>query len=538
MKLSALVRRSFSEVGPKIFLLLLFSVVYFLFSPSFVSAQSYNNPATVAQNQYAAPSTNPDVPNNLHNYTQSVMIEVMSALTCQLAGVDPTNPSGKCLGVDPKTGNIGFVEGGGGAVGVMGGLIGMMYRPPAHTVDYAINLAQNFGITKHTYAANNGVGFAGISPLIELWSKFRDIVYLLFVLVFVIVGVAIMLRIKIDPRTVMTIQNQIPKLIIGLLLVTFSFAIAGFLIDVMYIFIYLIFNILDPGQGIPNLYTSPFGVAQGTFNIFNIAIKSSYGIGGIISGFAPNFFTTFIGSVGLGLIFAPLSALSIPCTILDKIPLAGDFITGALNFVTFGLFGGTCNLADNIGEVVVTGIFTMITFLIIFIAILWALFRLWFTLLSAYIMILINIVFAPFWIVAGLFPGSSIGFTAWLRSLVANLSVFPATIAMFLLGANFMEIFGKSGGNMFVPPLIGNPNAADHFGAIIGLGIILTTPNIVKTLREALKVPKVDLSSIGAAIGTGPRVVGGAYGTVMQGLQAKYYVNMFKKPPLTPPGAK
>ena len=85
-----------------------------------------------------------------------------------------------------------------------------------------------------------GTGFDGLKPLLPLWTVFRNIVYILFVLVFVIIGVAIMLRLKIDPRTVMTIQNQIPKLIIGILLVTFSFSIAGFLIDIMYTSIYLI----------------------------------------------------------------------------------------------------------------------------------------------------------------------------------------------------------------------------------------------------------------------------------------------------------
>ncbi len=508
-----------------LFSFLLFFLIFFgLFTKS-IHAQSINQ---TPQNSYAVPNTNPDVPKNLHTYTQSVMIEVMSALTCQLAGVDPTNPTGKCLGVDPKTGSIGFVEGGGGAVGVMGNFIGMLYRPPAHTVDYAANLAQNFGISKHTYAANNGTGFAGISPLIDLWSQFRNIVYLLFVLVFIIIGVAIMLRIKIDPRTVMTIQNQIPKLIIGILLVTFSFAIAGFLIDVMYIFIYLIINILYSHQGTPSLYTSSFGFANNTFGIFDIAFKASYSISAIILDFSPKLFTTYLGSIitsVLGFVLAgPIGAATgSTCAILESIPRVGGFLANFFNFLTggflshiIGIGGGACDLTNYAGKIIVGGLAGIIAFLVILIAILWALFRLWFTLLSAYIMILIDIVLAPFWIVAGAFPGSAVSFTGWLRSLVANLSVFPATIALFLLGARFMEIFSAHPGDMFVPPLIGNSDAADHFGAIIGLGIILTTPNIVKTMREALKAPKVDLSSIGSAIGVGAgvptRTVGQAAG--------------------------
>src|SRR3989344_8129172 len=120
--------------GPYLIVVFLFFIFSFLIfkSPTFAQTVSipnsnlpnYQNNQT---NPYAAPNTNPDVPKNLHTYTQSVMIEVMSALVCQLSGIDPTNVSQKCLGVDPKTGSIGFVEGGGGAVGFMGGMIGMLY---------------------------------------------------------------------------------------------------------------------------------------------------------------------------------------------------------------------------------------------------------------------------------------------------------------------------------------------------------------------------------------------------------------------------
>jgi hypothetical protein len=161
---------------------LLFAICYLLFAIRPVFAQ-------------VAPNTNPDVPNNLHTYTQNAMIEVMAAMTCQLAGVDPINPNQKCLGVDQKTGKIGFVEKGGGAIGVMGNMIAMLYTPPLHTGDYFAYLGQNFGLAKPAYAANVA-GFESLNPLMPLWSAFRNIVYLFFVIVFIIIGLAVMLRIK------------------------------------------------------------------------------------------------------------------------------------------------------------------------------------------------------------------------------------------------------------------------------------------------------------------------------------------------------
>ena len=47
--------------------------------------------------------TNPDVPQNLSTYTQSVFIEITSAVSCLLSGVDPIRPNQPCLGFDPKT---------------------------------------------------------------------------------------------------------------------------------------------------------------------------------------------------------------------------------------------------------------------------------------------------------------------------------------------------------------------------------------------------------------------------------------------------
>jgi len=54
----------------------------------------------------------------------------------------------------------------------------------------------------------------------------------------------IMFRIKINPQTAITIQLALPKLIITLLLITFSYAIAGFMIDIFYLIWGIITNLL------------------------------------------------------------------------------------------------------------------------------------------------------------------------------------------------------------------------------------------------------------------------------------------------------
>lgn len=508
MRLPALVPRSLGEVGRFIPLLLI--TCFLLLVVPQATAQ--------APNPYAQPNTNPDVPKNLHTWTQNVVIELLAATTCQLTGIDPVNPNQQCLGADPKTGKIGFVEGGGGVVGLMGNLIAETYDLPLSSTDYVRYLAGNFGVAKPAYA--QGVGFQGLSPLIGIWSAFRNIVYLLLVVVFVIIGLAIMLRVKIDPRTVMTIQNQLPKIIIALILVTFSFAIAGFLVDLMWVTIYLVVNILsaaapDLGNQMSELARAqhPFAAAQivgkptlgGFGQIIDEPAKSVGGVisqvidsvpgGNVIVGFITAIFSTTLGSVTGGKI---LPALGKATGILKHGGLIGAGIAAIATIATEVILGPS-QLGGFVGGI--------IAFLIIFIAVLWALFRLWFALIFAFVYILIDTVLAPFWILAGLIPGSSITFGAWLRHILANVIAFPTTVAMFLLAMVFISKFGAQQQGQFVPPLVGNAGSTQAIGALIGLGIILMTPQVVNILKEALKSPDLKYTAaIGQAIGVGAAV--------------------------------
>jgi len=550
---------------------------FFSFTASVSFAQG-----TTAQKNKIPPSTNadPDVPRNLHNWTQSVMIETMLSLTCQLVGVDPTRPDGQCLGVDQKTGKIGFLPARnpqekqiGGVFGGLNNMITMLFSPPIHASDYFQNLAQNFGITKKAYAQTTGSGFDSLNPLMGIWATFRNVVYLFLIIVFVIIGLAIMLRVKIDPRTVMTIQNQIPKIIIGILAVTFSFAIAGFLIDMMWVFIYLIFNLVsgasaDIAASVSGLNPtslqgqSPLGIGIGEIN--SMAASAATGAKesittalGIRS--EPADYVPFVNTLTLGLVqsaqflinpasfitdgglfeisrglffgFPSLASLS---GLIDIISTAGGIfslikIIGWENpnvtLTVFGI-GGSIDLGW-ITNIPVAGIISaviydiieaffrealpwLIAYIVIMIALLAALFRLWFTLLMAYVQILLDIVLAPFWIIGGIIPGSPISFGGWVRDMAANLLAFPAVIFLFLLGKVFMNGF-DSATNPFVPPLIGNASPG-MLSSLIGIGIILITPNVVNMLKQALKAPKMD-TGLGKAFGVGPAVLMGGMKT-------------------------
>lgn len=553
------------------FFVFLFCLLFiFLFSVNFVFAQTSssqlsptNQPTQINPN--TTPNTNPDVPKNLHNWTQNVMIEVMLSLSCQLVGIDPTQPNGQCLGVDQKTGKIGFLPAGnlekgeiGGAIGGMNSMITMLYAPPIRSSDYFQNLAQNFGIVK-TVHAQTGTGFDSLKPLLNLWANFRNIVYLVFVIVFVVIGVAIMLRIRIDPRTVMTIQNQIPKIIIGILLVTFSFAIAGFLVDLMWVMTYLVFGIIsgissDTAKSVAELSPltlqgkSPLGAAIDFGGLSSMVWDVAYGSTGLIQkllGITPslndlNPFGSIFDILSFAINFAgkwELNAGTPANFLIDTISGIGAMVLGIqiLKWPVASVAGTTVGWLLNLPPAAIfVGLIYpvlqeiqrvllpfLIVYIIVFIALLIALFRLWFVLLMAYINILIDVVLAPFWIVGSLVPGSPVSATGWLKDLIANLAAFPAVIFMFLLGKVFVDAF-KAAPDAFVPPLIGNlSGGVSMIGPLIGIGIILMTPNVVTMVKAAIKAPKLDTGGVGRTIGAGAGVVGG-YSKSTAGVASTY----------------
>lgn len=516
----------------------------FLFSKY---SYAQNTTQTTPPNQYLAPNTNSDVPNNLHTWTQNVMIEVISALSCQVTGIDPTTSNQKCLGTNSKTGKIGYIEkGSGGILGFATNSIVTLYTPPLHSGDYLRYLAGSFGITKPALAQSTpgfeGFGVSRLSPLTKLWVVFRNFVYLMYVLVFIVIGLAIMFRVKIDPRTVMSIQNQIPKIIVSLILVTFSFAIAGFLIDLMYAVSYLLISIVFKADSsltnsaiAYNLMgaTNPIDAINTVTNRgtdFAGLANISWGSAGAIGGHLGVLFDNPPGKIITGTIISIFS-LMLGATVGQSIPFVGSLIGS----VVAGAIGGIFFAKDIAG-----GVLTAIVFLIVTVAIIAALFRLWFQLLIAYVSILIDIIFAPVWIIAGLVPGSKISFGSWLRDLLANLSAFPVVLVMFALARIFMDAFTDSSGkgleNTFVPPLIGNPAEPTQLGALIALGIILTTPSVVKLMKSVFKTPGVSFSPVmeGLTSGTGiivspVRKIGGAlFGETRSGDQ-KILSGYFKR---------
>jgi len=365
----------------------------------------------------------------------------------------------------------------GGAIGQVNSLIAQMVaNPPVSTTEYLADLGSNLGLSiKPVYA--QGIGWKALNPVLKVWKAFRNIAYMAFIIIFIVVGFMIMFRAKINPQTVITIQAALPKIIITLLLVTFSYAIAGLMIDLIYIGIYLIVGVLD--------------------------------LGGVLTESQP----------ALDILFSKN-----PFSIVFMKDGADIFIQGPGNAIQGMIEGfvGTWG-EETLGGGIVGGLAK----LVIGIAILFKLFQLFFSLLLSYLGIVIGVIFAPFNILFNALPGSN-SFIGWLKSLFSNVIVFPVVAGMFLLAAiligprnndacgpdNFdnrwcvAEDVGyypqtkSPGGEVWVPPFLslgqeGGAGSVNSFQALIALGIIMMTPTIVSQIKKMLKV---EPSGFGGAI--------------------------------------
>lgn len=481
-----------------------------LSTPTPIVAQSVNISST-NPNGFNTSNVDPNVPRNHDAYTQVVLIDVMSAIMCQLTGIDPANPKQPCLAVNTATGKIGIPPKSnttnsfgqvpntqpqvGGALGMVAGFIGSVYVPAVSSSQYINYLADNFGIVKKTYAAAPGAaantncsnyafgyGFCGLIPIFTLWTDTRDFSYALLTILFIAIGIGVMLRFRVDPRTVMTLQNQIPRVIIAILLITFSYAIAGIMIDMMWTITYAGINYISAAA--PQSQVCDYGkktpIAQGTEQtLINEPLSFVNSV--------------FDGNCNGGLL-----------NVSSKVSSAVENLVITLIQDLFGIHIGGCSIF-NVGGCL-TNFFLwladQIVKLIIIVIILVSLFRLWFMLIQTYITFLIFVIMGPIWIVLGLIPGRPLGFEKWLRIMFANLAAFPLVAFVLVFGRVLMDALPQNPNpqSIFIPPLMGNPNA-QSFVDFMGLGAIMLAPTIPQMIKDRMKA--TGSAKYGAAIAAG-----------------------------------
>ena len=321
-----------------------------------------------------------------------------------------------------------------GVLGDVNSGIVALYNPPASTRTYVADVMKSAKIIPEAQA--QGLGFSALDPILETWKSFRNLAYLFFVVIFLIIGFMIMFRTKVGQAAI-TAQQAIPSVIVAMLAVTFSYAIAGFMIDIMYVAMYVLASYFTEGSTIINM------------NIFSLVGVMFKGTGG-----------------------ATQNAIE-------------QFMEDALNI---GFVGEALAWLSSLMGTVIIGI-----------AILFASFKVFFELVKTYVAVLIQIIFSPIILMLGAFPGKNT-FGKWIKNLAGNLILWPVVLLCVLVQrmltapirslnwtGNEELIDGAFGGG-FMPPFLVGQGQGNIIPVILGIGILLVIPEIMQQVKKAMGV--------------------------------------------------
>lgn len=270
------------------------------------------------------------------------------------------------------------------------GLIGMADQAIVYayseypTTNVASHLAQEWipgyeNGNSSVYAAESGYQTLLDSGITLLWSQVRNIAYVFFVVVMIAVGFMIMFRSKIGGQTLVTLGNFLPGVITSLILITFSFAIAGVLIDLGGI----VTSLID------GIYTGNGGTTSGINSITDVVMAMFTG-----------------GTAG---------------TVLVTGGTAGGLAIGAIAASVAGAAAPVLAVA---------GLFALLIALVVMGVLFVGGIKVIITLYKAFFGILLSVITGPIQIMIGAFPGNGYSTTNWFLTLLRNVLTFPMVFAI------------------------------------------------------------------------------------------------------------
>jgi hypothetical protein len=349
---------------------------------------------------------------------------------------------------------------------------------PLSGITYIKNIGRKFKLIPEAKA--QGFGFTtALNPFQGFWRASRDISYGMFVIAIIILAFMIMFRVKLSPQTVISVQSAIPKVVIAILLVTFSYAIAGFLVDLLYVVI-----------GVVSLLFS---------SVLQSIARASVPPGRLFDFLTvgPRIANIPLGIVGTVVVYNLLFALAF---IIGLVTAVGGLVVGIVAVLVVIM------VAVSVGTVLAPlFIFIFILLLIGVVMVIMASVKTTGMLIRTFVNVILLTMFAPFFMILGIFV-PSFGFGKWLKEFVSNLAVFVVVGVLLLLSFVFLAyslqvsgvgnallniLLGGSGFDLDVgsatigwPPYL---SVTDGFLALLYLSVSFTMFNNVSKAADIVK---------------------------------------------------
>ncbi len=338
-----------------------------------------------------------------------------------------------------------------------------------------------------------GLGYNLLRPVQQFWSLNRNIAYSLLIIFVIIVAIMILFRRSLDGQNLITLTNALPRIALSIILITFSYGLSGFFIDIITIGANFTQAVLVSTPGSPGYNTIWNSyIESGTNRFIPIVdqLVDDEKTPGKIAVQIDDIYVSIWGIFGT----ANLNIASPEGggdDQIDIIPTNAGPTNPYYNFVAgfLTLFNQTdsdgLNVVSTLGQNILYAVFVFAAFA--------ATVRLFFALLRAYITLLVYPIISPFIFLAVSIPSMSFKvITHYINSMLSSALAFVAVYAMFLFIIIITYEPTIQENLTYIPPLLGYNSDPALGGRIvktlIGFGMFLITPMIPGQIKELLNV--------------------------------------------------
>ncbi len=98
---------------------------------------------------------------------------------------------------------------------------------PANLAVYFNDTMSRIPVVNKTFAAPVDYGHSLINAILDTWKVFRNLAYALMAIIMLYTGIIIILRRKINSQLVVSVQYALPRIVIAIVLITFSYPIGA-----------------------------------------------------------------------------------------------------------------------------------------------------------------------------------------------------------------------------------------------------------------------------------------------------------------------
>jgi hypothetical protein len=345
-----------------------------------------------------------------------------------------------------------------------------------------------------------GQGYNLLSPIRSLWSAVARIVYFLYIIVIVVIGILIVFRSQLDGQDSVTLMNAIPSLIVSILLVFFSYPLSAVFIDLITVGSGVVYGALigtDENSGAPGSFLHEGDIIVNYSAVgANIVHTDTHVIQ------ANKDLQIDDSYMSVWSIFQVAGINPTTEGINSLVPQDYPVIGGVLNNVLSGL-------SDTIGDPLLGLVFAFAAFS--------AMVKLFMALIKQYATLMLYPIISPFIFLFAAIPGKTgsmvVGYFSKL--LAASLS-FIAVYAVFLVMIIVSRDLQNLGDVTWVPPLLGyraedygetnSLVAANLVRPFIGFALFMIAPMIPEYITNLIGAAGEDLF--------GETIVGGLKGGV------------------------